>query len=209
MNNYYWNSVFINAPFDINYRNKFEALAFSVCDCGFIPRCTKETQNSAQTRIPKLYNLIGSCRYGIHDLSLMGLDKHNRLPRFNMPLELGISLGAQQFGKQKNAHILLVLDSQAYRYQKSCSDLAGIDIEPHNNKEEKMIEIVRNWLALSPDAKSRHIEMPSGKQMVLRYNLFRKQLPIMCSTKGFNSTNLPYNDFLTFCIGWLKVNTIT
>jgi len=64
-------------------------------------------------------NLIDGCRYGIHDISRTEFDTVNQLSRFNMPLELGIFLGARRFGsgrhKSKNC---LVLDREPYRYQK-------------------------------------------------------------------------------------------
>lgn len=76
--------------------------------------------DGGQTRIDKLYGLIEACRYGIHDLSRTELDKTYRLPRFNMPLELGIFLWAKRYGgsKQKQKR-LLILDIEPYRYQNS------------------------------------------------------------------------------------------
>lgn len=59
-----------------------------------------ELDDGGQTRIDKLYGLIGECRYGIHDLSRTELDDVNQLPRFNMPLELGLFLGAKRYGGQ-------------------------------------------------------------------------------------------------------------
>ena len=57
----------------------------------------------------------------------MELDETNRLPRFNMPLELGLFLGAKSFSdepRQKKKRCL-ILDSNPYRYQKFLSDIAG------------------------------------------------------------------------------------
>jgi len=53
---------------------------------------------AARRAVDKLYGLIEACRYGIHDLSRTELDKSHQLPRFNMPLELGIFLGARRYG---------------------------------------------------------------------------------------------------------------
>ena len=90
--------VFINCPFDIDYSPIFDALVFVVYACGFRPRSARELDDNGQTRIEKLYNIIDECRFGIHDLSRTELDQVNRLPRFNMPLELGIFLGAKRYG---------------------------------------------------------------------------------------------------------------
>lgn len=92
--------VFINCPFDVEYAPSFHALIFTIFACGFRPRSARELDDGGQTRIDKLYDLIECCRYGIHDLSRTELDDANALPRFNMPLELGIFLGAKRYGDQ-------------------------------------------------------------------------------------------------------------
>ena len=81
-------SVFINVPFDRQYAKLFRALVFAVHDCGFIARCALEGDDGSETRLTKLYEIIRDCPLGIHDLSRTSLDRKNRLPRFNMPLEL-------------------------------------------------------------------------------------------------------------------------
>ena len=50
----------------------------------------------------KIYGLIEECRYGIHDLSRTKLDEINALPRFNMPIELGLFLGAMRYGRKES-----------------------------------------------------------------------------------------------------------
>lgn len=82
-------SVFINAPFDRRYRRLFDALVFAVVDCGFEARCALEGDDGSEVRLDKIYRLIQECALGIHDLSRTTLDSRHRLPRFNMPLELG------------------------------------------------------------------------------------------------------------------------
>jgi hypothetical protein len=58
------------------------------------------------------------CRFGIHDISRIEHDTVNHLPRFNMPFELGLFLGARHFGgrPQRGKHCL-VLEAERYRYQ--------------------------------------------------------------------------------------------
>lgn len=121
--------VFINCPFDADYQQIFRALIFTIFACGFRARSARELDDGGQTRIDKLYNLISECRYGIHDLSRTELDPIHNLPRFNMPLELGIFLGAKRYGgKSQKLKKLLILDLEQFRYQRFISDLAGIDI---------------------------------------------------------------------------------
>jgi len=83
--------VFINCPFDQAYLKIFHSIVFVVIHCGFRARCAQEIDDGGEVRIEKIASIIASCRFGIHDLSRTELDRLNRLPRFNMPLELGCS----------------------------------------------------------------------------------------------------------------------
>lgn len=94
----YDDQAFIHCPFDGEYRPMFEALVFAVYDCGFVARCALELEDGSQVRIDKIEQIIGDCRLGIHDISRTELDGTWSLPRFNMPLELGLFLGAKRYG---------------------------------------------------------------------------------------------------------------
>src|SRR5258708_5683890 len=91
-------SVFINCPFDRAYKPLFNSLVFATIYCGFRARCALEIDDGSQVRIDKIFAAIEECRFGIHDLSRTQLDNGTGLPRFNMPLELGMFLGAKRFG---------------------------------------------------------------------------------------------------------------
>lgn len=82
----YKSSVFINCPFDPDYKPLFHALVFGIQECGLIPRCALEIEDSSEIRISKISRLIGECRFAVHDLSRVELGASG-LPR-NMPLEL-------------------------------------------------------------------------------------------------------------------------
>ena len=88
-------SVFINCPFDEAYWPIFEAVVFCIVDCGFVPRSGLEFTDSGTVRIHHLRDLIRSCKYAIHDLSRVEVSTSSLLPRFNMPFELGLDLGAR------------------------------------------------------------------------------------------------------------------
>ena len=94
----YTSNVFINCPFDDQYGPIFDVLIFTIFDCGFVPRCAKEIDDSAQIRIDRIFKIINECKFSIHDVSRTELDPNTSLPRFNMPLELGMFLGARRFG---------------------------------------------------------------------------------------------------------------
>ena len=115
----YKKSVFINCPFDGHYKRIFNAIVFAVYDCGFIPRSALEAANNPG-RISRIIKFINDSLYAIHDLSRAGVDSKTGLARFNMPLELGIFLGAKEFGRKQNAmKTYLMLDRDRYRYRKT------------------------------------------------------------------------------------------
>ena len=97
----YEDSVFINCPFDSQYRAIFYALVFAVHDCGYVARCALEVDDSGLVRIQKIEQIIADCRFGIHDISRVEPDPQTQLPRFNMPLELGLFLGARRYGNKR------------------------------------------------------------------------------------------------------------
>ena len=98
-------SVFVNCPFDDGYRPLFRAVIFTILKCGFDPHCALELEESGEVRIDKIADLVRRCRYGVHDLSRTELNDKG-LPRFNMPFELGLFLGAKRFGGRAQIFII-------------------------------------------------------------------------------------------------------
>ena len=91
-------SVFINCPFTEDYASLFEAMTFTVLACGYLPRSALEKGDSGEVRMDKITRLIKASLYSIHDLSAVELDATNHLPCFNMPFELGLTLGLKAAG---------------------------------------------------------------------------------------------------------------
>lgn len=199
---HYNDNVFINCPFDSAYKHLFDAMVFAIHDCGFIPRCALEEEDASQVRIDKIYSMIADCRYGIHDISRTELDKGSGLPRFNMPLELGVFLGAKKFGiEEQERKKCLILDTELYRYQQFISDIAGQDIQAHNNSARKIITHVRNWLR----AASRRETIPSGGIIWERYQEFKEKLPQMAREGQLIVEELIFNDYTSMVTQWLRI----
>ena len=136
----YEESVFFKCPFDNEYKPIFEALIFAAFDCGYVPRCALETEDAGQVRVEKIISIIRGCRLGVHDISRTELDAVNQLPRFNMPFEFGVFVGAARFGgREQRLKVCLVLDRERYRFQKFISDVAGQDIREHGDDPERAI----------------------------------------------------------------------
>ena len=202
---HYNDNIFLNCPFDPAYKELFDAMVFAVHDCGFISRCALEEEDASQVRIDKIYNIIADCRYGIHDISRTELDRTSGLPRFNMPLELGVFLGAKKFGigeqKKKNC---LILDKEQYRYRQFISDIAGQDIQAHNNNPEEIITVVRNWLRTA----SKRQTIPSGSIIWARYQEFMGDLPQLAQECQLEVDELIFNDYTSVITRWLRTRRI-
>lgn len=200
-------NVFINCPFDVDYQPLFYGIVFAVSDMGFRPRCAKDESNAGKGRIEKIQDFIAECKYSIHDISRVDLDPVNNLPRFNMPLELGLDLGCKQYGKSyQQEKVFLVLDTEQYRYQKYISDLAGRDPAAHHDSEKEVIDDVRNWLRLELDPKL--VKTPSGSLIYQRYQDFQLALPFICAKLSWDVTNLPFSDFSWSVADWVSTNPI-
>jgi len=197
----YEDSVFINCPFDPAYFPLFEVIVFTVSACGFVPRCAKEEADSGDVRVEKLARLIEGCRYGVHDISRIGLEHDSGLPRFNMPFELGMDLGCKKFGKTRNRQKrLLVLDAEPHRYQAFLSDIAGQDIRVHRNAPDQVIGILRDWLRTA----STRENIPGELVIRRRFQAFAQALPKICEALGVDRGNLNYLDYVAFVVNWLK-----
>lgn len=201
----YDDNVFLNVPFDNRYSELFRALVFAVHDCGFNARCALEADNSADVRVEKLYRIIRECRFGIHDISRTSLDRVNRLPRFNMPLELGLFLGAKAYGgPTQRSKSCLVLDSEPYRYQIFCSDISGQEVRAHGEKASSAVVRVRDWL----NTARRHPQgfIPGGRKMARRFAEFRGLLPRQCSANYITLSEMTFIDYRNFVVAWLEQN---
>ena len=197
------NHVFINCPFDDRYVPIFRAIVFVIYDLGFVARCARETDESGEVRLAKIEKIIEQCKFGIHDISEVRLDSVNHLPRFNMPLELGLFFGCKRFGpKEQKQKVSLVLDIEPYRYQKFISDIAGHDIRAHRGQPDQAIFVVRNWLASA----SKRDQLPGGAAVVGRYNRFRQDLPQRCKEAQLEPDAMTFSDLSNVIATWLKTS---
>lgn len=196
----YTRNVFINCPFDEGYDPIFYAVVFAIIDCGFLPRCALEMGDSGQTRFDNIKCLIEKSKFGVHDISRTELDINN-LPRFNMPLELGVFIGARKFGESFHEQKkILILDTEQYRYQKFISDISGQDIRAHANSASQAITCIRNFFSNFSGQRT----IPGGKSINNRYQQFQLALPGLCHESKIQVEESTYNDYCKFVFGWLN-----
>ncbi len=165
-------NVFVNCPFDDDYRQLLLSIVFTVKYLGYFPRLSLERADSAESRITKIVGLINESKFGIHDLSRIiskGKDEHYRM---NMPFELGIDYGSKVLkGGQWETKQLLVLEKERYRYQKALSDLSGSDIKNHDDEPVKVVKVVRDWFVATES-----IRADSGNKIWSKFNEFNAYL---------------------------------
>lgn len=200
MHSHQGDSVFINCPFDSQYKRLFDATVFAIFDAGFVARCALEVSDGTQSRFEKIVDLIGACKYGIHDISRTGLDRKNGLPRFNMPLELGLFLGCKRFGgKGHSGKSCLILDRSAHRYQMFISDISGQDVVSHRNSPRRLVQRIRDWLR----TESGRVSIPGASEIWSRYTAFRDDLPRICAKMRIRESELTFMDYQWAVKIWL------
>jgi hypothetical protein len=133
----------------------------------------------------------------------MKLDPVSSLPRFNMPFELGLFLGAKRYGDdtQKRKRCL-ILDNEPFRYQKAISDIAGQDIQAHLGRADEAIRCVRKFLSTV----SRRKTTPGAAHIIARYKQYESDLPAICAALKFDMDDLDFNDLWKTMTAWQKAN---
>lgn len=168
--------VFLNIPYDSKFERLFLAYIAGITAFGMVPRATLEIATSSR-RLDRILELIHSCRYSIHDLSRVELDRATpRTPRFNMPFELGLTVASQRLSR-KTQHEWLVCETRAYRITKSLSDLNGTDAFVHNGKVEGLFREICAMFR-------RPGLQPTVQQMWTIYRELRRNLPTVLRNAG-------------------------
>lgn len=199
--------VFINCPFSRDYDTNFKAIVFVVIRSGFNPRCAREDDDGGDIRYEKICRIIAECKFGVHDISYTGLydgpegDPDFPLPRFNMPLELGLFLGAKKFGGDAQANKkVVVFDRDEYRFRKFISDISGSDIKAHNNNPETLIITLAAWLRQMSQRRT----VPGQAAMLAEYRSFNQALPVMCEALALLPEEVEYHDYVWMVREWMR-----
>lgn len=198
-------NVFINCPFDIEYRKLLRPLLFTVVYIGLEPQIS-ETTDSGEQRVNSIQALILNSKYSIHDLSRIEIRHRRDLPRFNMPFELGLDIGCKRFGVGSlTEKKCLILEKEQFRYQRVLSDISGNDIEAHKEDAQTLIRKVRNWFV------SQNIHAISSPNVIwTSFNEFESSLGETLSEAGFNQEDIdemPKSEFISYVKDWVQGST--
>lgn len=195
-------SIFINCPFDPEFQPFLRAILFTVCALSCKPRSALEESDSSTLRLEKIYRLIQKCPFSIHDLSRTELSPSTRLPRFNMPLELGIFLGIKRLAASSRQKTCLIFVKNKYKIS-FVTDLNGMDVEGHEDNPEKVIPSIRNWLC--NDAK---IDGLPASVIRKHYLKFEADWLAILKSLGFEPDEAQYGDVLKIVGNWLENNPV-
>ena len=168
-------AVFLNIPYDPQFERLYVAYIVDLTILGFVPRATLGIPSGAR-RLERIFDLIQRCRFSIHDLSRVQLDREApRAPRFNMPFELGIAVAWA--AQNASRHTWFTCEEDKYRPLKSISDLNGTDFHIHNGTVEGVMRELCNAFV-------RTKKRPNVPFMMGVYRKLRRRLPLIQQAAG-------------------------
>jgi len=167
-------SVFLNIPYDRGFEDLYLAYIVGLTQLGLRVNATIGVPN--QGRLETIIGLIEESDFSIHDLSRIELSKG--IPRFNMPVELGMALYRSHISKGR--HRACVFESKPYRTQRSTSDINGIDPQIHNGTAKGVMAGLR-YIFRQPG------DVTTVPEMLSSYRAVRRKLPELRLNAGEKS----------------------
>jgi len=185
------NGVFLNIPYDEEFSSLYVAYIVGLYQLNLVPHLSSEIPGGDR-RLNRIFKLIQSCCYSIHDLSRVEVSvAATAVPRFNMPLELGMTITWANL--HPNRHTWFVWESEPYRLQKSASDLNGTDSYVHNGTAEGVLRELSNAF--------RRDRTPSVPKMLEDYRFVDSNLNAILHKNG---TRNPYDRSVFMELCWLS-----
>jgi hypothetical protein len=167
-------NVFLNIPYDKEFRSLYVAYIVGLFQLGLVPHIASEISGGTR-RLDRIFSLIKSCRYSIHDLSRVEIDATTAsVPRFNMPLELGLAICWADLNP--DLHDWFVCEAERYRLLKSTSDLNGTDPYIHGGTPEGVLRELCNAF--------RRGRAPSVPEMVAVYRFVESNVDAILDRNG-------------------------
>ena len=160
--------VFINCPIDDVFAPLLEVIMFCIVYAGLKPRLATERLESGESRLDKIVELISSCALSVHDLSRCKTEKVGEFFRMNMPFEFGMDMGFRRSpDKCTDRKKFIIFEKEQYDLKKALSDIAGFDVEFHQDDHQLVIKKLRNFLRVEVGR-----ELPGEKKLYSEYSTF-------------------------------------
>ena len=166
-------SVFLNIPYDSQFEELYLAYIVGLTQLGLKINATLAVPN--QDRLKRIVGLIEKSEVSIHDLSR--IESSSGVPRFNMPLELGLALFRSHITRGR--HRVFVFEKKAYRVQRSTSDVNGIDPQIHKGRPKGVMAGLRNIFYQSDGT--------TVPEMLSSYRAVKRKLPELRRNAGGRS----------------------
>ncbi len=168
-------ACFLNIPYDKQFENLYLAYIVGLTALGFVPRATLGVPRDAR-RLERILQLIQSCRFSVHDISRIQLDRRPpRAPRFNMPFELGLTVAWTILNPAR--HSWVGCDEVQHRPVKAISDLNGTDFHIHRGT-------IAGVLGALCDAFVSRSQRPTVPRMLRVYRQLRRAVPALQAAAG-------------------------
>ena len=171
-------SIFINCPYDIEYRPTLYRLMFSALEFSLNPVVALDDSGS-KLRLQKIQGMISKCEYSFHDMSLIDV------PRFNMPFEAGMGF-YRHLTDEINHSVLLAVRNQS-EFDENFSDLRGIDPAIYSSEDE-LITLFATWLS---ECHSDDQISPSVSSVIERSKDCIEKLPRIANAKNYSFDKIP------------------
>ncbi len=167
-------SVFLNIPYDVGFESLYVAYVVGLTQLGLAINAALAVPN--QRRLGTIIELIDRSDVSIHDLSRVEVSRG--VPRFNMPVELGLALYRSHITNGK--HRVFIFERKRYRAQRSTSDVNGIDPQIHNGTVKGLMSGLRNIFRQSQD-------VTTVPEMLASYRVVKKKIPELRRNAGSKS----------------------
>ena len=167
-------SAFLNIPYDSAFEDLYLAYIVGITQFGLRVNATLAVPS--QGRLQTIISLIEASDVSIHDLSR--IESSRGVPRFNMPVELGLALYRSHVTKGK--HRVFILESKRYRAQRSTSDVNGIDPQIHKGTPKGLMGVLRNIFRQPGD-------VTTVPEMLASYRAVKQKLPDLRRNSGGKS----------------------
>lgn len=179
-------NVFINCPFDNEYKPLLKALIFIILYLDFEPKISI-TRSSRHHRMQEIMRLMESSKYSIHDISRCEPLNAGDLPRFNMPYEMGVDIGCTTYGNdEQKTKLCLILEKIKNRYDVVISDISGQDIKEHGDNPKKLIEKVLEWFIANDCIEN----IPSPSSTWAKYLACNAKIKIQLTADGYTQREI-------------------
>jgi hypothetical protein len=167
-------AVFLNVPYDDEFQGLFLAYIVGIYQLRLVPFIASGIPGG-ERRLDRVLALIESCRYSIHDLSRVEISVvPPATPRFNMPLELGLTITWAKLHPRR--HTWFLWESTPLRLKKSMSDLDGTDPYIHSGEAKGVFSELRNAFV--------HRDAPTVQEMMNAYRLVESNVERILTAAG-------------------------